>query len=75
MTKEDKDIMVDEELDDFYADQEEADKKFKLLLEFKSSKYKYKGMEFEIPKKTSKEITKGKKIDLSKRKRKGNKLF
>jgi len=75
MTKEDKEIMIDEELDDFYSDQEESEKNFKLLLEFSSSKYEYKGMLFEIPKETKKKVVRGKEIDLTKRKRKGSKLF
>ena len=74
MTNKDKEIMVEEELDDFFSESEESSG-FKLLLEFIGSKYKYKGIEFEIEKNTQKNIIKARKIDLTKRKRKGNKLF
>jgi hypothetical protein len=71
MTAED----IDKELEDFYLDLEESSKCLKLLLEFDSSNYNYKGVLFEIPKNSKKKITKSKEINLSKDKDKNTKLF
>jgi hypothetical protein len=62
--------MVDNELDDFYSDQDESENKFKLLLEFEPSLYKYEGSLFEFSEK-SKKVVKAKEVKLGRRKHKG----
>lgn len=62
--------MVDNELSDFYSDQKESEKKFKLLLEFEPSIYKYESSLFEFSEK-AKDVIKAKEVKLGRRKHKG----
>jgi hypothetical protein len=63
--------MVDDELDDFYSDQAESEKNFKLLVEFEASNYDYRGSLFVFAE--EKKVVKAKEIKLGRHK--GKNLF
>lgn len=67
--KKDYNVMVDKELDDFYSDNENSEKRFKLLIEFEQSVYNYEGPLFQLPGE-KKKVVKAKEIKLGRRKNK-----